>query len=107
MARFHGRVGFVRTVETVPGVHREVATEVPCSGDVLREAKRFDKGDTLNENVTINNRFSIVYGDVALSQLQYIRYVVWLGTKWKVTAIEVQTPRIILTAGGVYNGITV
>ena len=35
-----------------------------------------------------------------------IRYVEIIGTKWKVTEIEPQYPRFILTTGGVYNGDT-
>ena len=33
-----------------------------------------------------------------------IRYVSWLGVRWKVTNIDIQRPRLILTLGEVYNG---
>jgi hypothetical protein len=33
-----------------------------------------------------------------------MRYVEWLGTLWVVTNVEVQSPRLLLTLGGVYNG---
>lgn len=107
MAKFHGKIGIVSSVETAPGVHQEVATEVSVNGDIIREARRFEKGDTLNENLSLSNRFSIVYNDVTLRDFQYIKYVKYLDVLWKVTNIEIQLPRIILTVGGVYNGITI
>jgi hypothetical protein len=30
-------------------------------------------------------------------------YVEFMGTKWKITNVEVQYPRLILSVGGVYN----
>ena len=31
-------------------------------------------------------------------------YVELMGEKWKVTDVEIQYPRLILSIGGVYNG---
>jgi hypothetical protein len=33
-----------------------------------------------------------------------MRYVEFMGTKWKITNIEVQYPRLTLSIGGEYNG---
>ena len=33
-----------------------------------------------------------------------MKYVEWMGTRWKVTNVVVQRPRLILTVGEVYNG---
>ena len=30
-------------------------------------------------------------------------HIVFMGAKWKITSVEVQYPRLILTVGGVYN----
>lgn len=35
---------------------------------------------------------------------QNIRYITYLGANWKVTSIDVQYPRLVLSIGGVYNG---
>ena len=32
-----------------------------------------------------------------------MRYVEFMGAKWKISSVEVQYPRLILTVGGVYN----
>ena len=104
MAKFHGMVGYVKTEETAPGVHSEVVTERAYHGDILRNNQRWEKSEHLNDNLTISNRFSIIADQFAYQNLEYIRYIKWNGTSWKVSYLEVERPRIILNIGGVYNG---
>ncbi len=33
-----------------------------------------------------------------------MKYVRWQGERWRITNIEIQRPRIVLTIGGIYNG---
>ncbi len=105
MAKFHGNIGFVRTEKTVSGVIVEVPTEYPYYGDIIRESWNFEKSEQVNDNLIIRNRFSIVADKFALQNLQYMKYVIWEGTAWKIESAEIQRPRIILTVGGVYNGL--
>jgi hypothetical protein len=106
MAKFHGIVGYVKVEEseTAPGVYSEVVTERPCSGDILRNTRRWENGDRVNDNLTIDNRFSIIVDEFAISNIHTIRYLKVMGSSWKITSFEIQRPRIILTVGGVYNG---
>lgn len=104
MARFHGKIGFVKTEETAPGVHTEVTTEMSYVGDILRSTQNWERGENLNDNLNINNRFSIVADAFAFENLQFIRYINWMGSKWKVSTIDIQRPRLILVVGGLYNG---
>ena len=109
MARFHGAVGFIHTVETDPENHpsvwEEVATERNYYGDVMRNTRRWDpNGNGTNSNLVINNTISIVADSYADRNLGAMRYVKWHGDLWNITNIEVQRPRIILTIGGLYNG---
>lgn len=106
MAKFHGIIGFVRAEETASGVISGVPEEYFYSGDVLREAWNYEKREQLNDNLTVSNRLSIVANKFALQNLARMRYVKWEGTCWKITNVEIQRPRIILTIGGVYNGLT-
>lgn len=105
MAKFHGNIGFVRAEETAPGVFREVPTEYTYYGDVLRESRNFEKGEQVNDNLVLHNRFSIVADKLALQSSQYMKYVIWEGTYWQIISVEILRPRIILTVGGVYNGL--
>lgn len=106
MARYFGRIGWAETAETAPGVWEEVITERNYYGDVIRNSRRWENGENLNDNVIISNSISIVADDYAYTHLANIRYVEWMGSLWKPSGIEVQRPRIILQIGGVYNGDT-
>ena len=104
MAKFYGIIGFVETVETSPGVWEESATERNYSGDVIKDSKHWQAGENLNDNLTINNKISIIADPFAYENLPMIRYVKWMGVSWKITNIDVERPRLILSIGGVYNG---
>lgn len=104
MAKFHGTVGYVKTEETAPGVHKEVVTERECVGDILRNNQRWENSQRINDNFTISNQFSIVADEFAYQNLQNMRYIKWMGTSWKIISVEIQRPRLIFNVGGVYNG---
>lgn len=102
--KFYGAIGYAHTVETNPGVWQEVITEKTYSGDVLRNTMRWrEGGEKLNADFQIDNRFSIVADPFAYENFNAMRYICWMGTKWKITSAEVNRPRITLTIGGVYN----
>lgn len=104
MAKYHGKIGFVTFEETAPSVVSEIPVEREYFGDVTRISKRWEKSEHLNDNLQVNNQFSIVADAYARDNLFAIRYITWMGSKWQVTSAEVQYPRLILTIGGVYNG---
>lgn len=104
MAKWFGAIGFAETVETSPGVWQERITEVNYYGDVMRNSRNLQTTDQLNDNVNIANQISIVADPFANQHFHNMRYVAYMGAKWKVTTVEVQRPRLILTIGGLYNG---
>ena len=103
MAKFCGKIGYIDSVESEPGYWEEKPVEREYYGDITRNTSRYQQEGHINENIVINNILSIVADPYANENFQHIRYVIWLGTKWKVTNVEVQYPRLILTLGGVYN----
>lgn len=103
MAKFYGPIGFSDTVETDPGVWEERIVEHSYFGDLTRNTSRYQQSGGVNDNITINNSISIVADPYATTNFQKMRYVEFLGTKWKITNVEVQYPRLILTIGGEYN----
>ena len=108
MARFSGTIGFLRTVETDPvfnpGVFEEVLNERRYYGDVFSDSRRWDQnGSSLNDNLAISNRISIVADSFVKANLGAMRFVRWLGDTWKITNVEIQYPRLILTIGGQYH----
>jgi|SRR5690242_11812780 hypothetical protein len=102
--RFYGKVGYGATVETAPGVWKDVITEVPYYGDVIRNTRVLREGDRVNDDLSVGNSISIVADAYANENIFAMRYVEWKGALWVVTDVQVQSPRLLLTLGGVYNG---
>lgn len=106
MAKFSGKIGYSNYQETIPGsgIWADVVTERDYFGDVIRDSKQWKTSETVNDNLTINNRISIVADDFANTNFSAMKYVIWAGVYWKISNIEIQRPRLILSLGGVYNG---
>ena len=105
MAKFCGKIGYAQTVEIDPGIWEEQIVERgPYYGDVTRNTSRYQPSGGVNDNINISNNINIVADPYANENFQHMRYVVFKGTKWEITNVEVQYPRILLSIGGVYNG---
>jgi hypothetical protein len=108
MARFFGAIGYGESVETPvdSGVWIDTIIESEYYGDVIRNAKRDEAGEGLNDNIKVGNSISIVADQYANEHFWNIKYVRWAGALWLVTSVEVRSPRLIMYLGGVYNGPT-
>jgi fructose-1,6-bisphosphatase/inositol monophosphatase family enzyme len=104
MAKFCDIVGFVSTKETSPGVWEEVVTERKYYGDVDRNTFKYQSSGNLNDDINISNEISIVADAFANENFSAMRYLKFMGVKWKINSVEVRRPRLILNVGGVYNG---
>lgn len=103
MAKFYGIIGFGKTVETRPGVWVEQITKKPYYGDLTRNIRKLQSSENLNDDINIANEISIVADPFANNNFHSMRYVEFMGAKWKISNVEVQHPRLILTIGGLYN----
>jgi hypothetical protein len=106
MARFFGRVGYGESVETAPGVWEDQIVEHSYYGDVIRNARNLREGENLNMDLNVQNSISVVADAYANEHFFAIRYIEWAGALWTVQAVEVQSPRLLLRLGEVYNGPT-
>lgn len=106
MAKFFGAVGYGEAVEKRPGIFEDVVTERNLYGDVIRNTRRLQDGEGVNDDIAVNNSISVVADEYANNHFHAIRYVRWAGALWKVVEVEEQRPRLILRLGGVYNGPT-
>lgn len=104
MAKWYGKVGFATTVETEPGIWKNKIVEESYFGDLLSNFRKLQNSGEVNDDVNIANKISMVADPFAVNNFHAIRYAEYLGTNWKVTDVEVQYPRLILSLGGVYNG---
>lgn len=104
MAKFYGNIGFVKTMETSPDIWETVETVKRYRGDLVRNQRRWEDGESINEDLTISNEISIVADKFAYENIDAMKWVEIMGAKWKVNSVTIDYPRITLTVGGVYNG---
>lgn len=103
MAKFCGIIGYGLTVETEPGIYEEQIIENEYFGDVIRNSRRLQERSKVNDDINISNQISIIADPFANNNFHSMRYVEYMGAKWKITDVEVQYPRLLLTIGGLYN----
>lgn len=104
MAKFYDAIGYAELTETEPGSWTEKIVERKYYGDVLSNNRRLQPDDKLNDDIRLSNRISIVADPYARHNYFNIRYVRYMGAKWKVSDVDAsRRPRMILTTGGLYN----
>jgi hypothetical protein len=106
MAKFYGEIGYGEAVESAPGVWTDVIIEMKYYGDVIRNIRKLEDGVGLNKDLAVNNSISIVADAYANEHFHAIRYIRWAGALWTVSTVDVQSPRLVLQLGGLYNGPT-
>ena len=103
MGKFYGKVGYLTLVETRPGVWTEEIVEKNYYGDISKKMSKWQVGEGLNDDKAYSAEISIVADAFAYENFSNIKYIEFMGAKWKVNSIEIQRPRLILTMGGFYN----
>lgn len=106
MSKWYGIIGFGATEEGVPGVYTERIVERPYYGEVTRDVKNAEAGESLNDDINISNDINIVSDAYAYQNFHLMKYVTYMGARWKVRSVQVGRPRLFLSIGGVYNGPT-
>lgn len=103
--KFSGKIGYVETIETEPGTWEPQITERYYKGDILKNNRRWESSsEGINDNINVGNQISIISDSYAANHFQFMRYVEWMGCKWRITNVDVNYPRYTLSLGGVYNG---
>lgn len=106
MARFSGKIGFATTSESVsePSVYEETITERKYTGFILTEYNNHNDKTTINTDVRLNMRFSIIMDPYTAQNINNLRYIEYMGTKWKISSVEVKLPGLIISIGDMWNG---
>lgn len=105
MTKFYGAVGYGYNKKVRPGVVEDVIEERKYYGDVLRISRKLQEtGEKLNSDISIGNSFSIMADAFAYNNFMNMKYILWQGVAWKITDVEVATPRLILRVGDLYLG---
>lgn len=103
MAKFYGVIGYAETRETEPGVYEEFIEERRHFGELINFGRQLESSDKVNSDINLSNKISIVADPYAYNHFHAMRYIKFMGAKWKVSRVEVQRPRLILTVGGLYH----
>ena len=104
MPKLYTTIGFApRFTLTAPGVWEEEVVTKNYYGELIRNTRRLENTGQVNDNVNINNRISIVADPYARENFHTMRWIQFMGSKWKISEVEVEYPRLILSIGGLYN----
>jgi hypothetical protein len=101
--KWYGVIGYASTEEVRPGVYKEQFTERNYYGEVNRYSRRLRTADKVVDDFEISNEISIVADPFAVQHFHEMRYIEFMGAKWKISEANIQYPRLNLTLGGVYN----
>ena len=108
--RYNAKVGFRETREKLDDEGRHTSIwvedilERTYKADVMSFGYRNQQGESINDDYKISNKLSILACDAfTISHLNSIIYCEYLGVKWKVTSVDIQRPRLIISLGGEYN----
>lgn len=104
MGKWCGKIGYSISQETEPGIWEPTVVEREYFGDISSDRRRRQNSGEVNDSVNLSNVISIVADPFAYQNCSNMVYAEIMGAKWKITEIEPQYPRLILTIGGAYNG---
>ena len=103
MPKCSGVIGYALAGETQPGVWAEGITENKYIGEIVKDNRRIIDQGEVNGSINISNNISIVSNRFMLDNMEYMRYLTFNNSKWKISSVEIKPPRIIITLGGLYN----
>ena len=103
--KFYGPIGFSAQIEAEPGVWQDKIVARMYFGDVKKNHRSFTSTSEMNDKIRISSTLISVVSDGYLDKhIGEMRYVEYLGVRWKIQSVEVSYPRVELTLGEVWNG---
>lgn len=102
--RYAGKIGFECQVETDPGLWVSRVEERSYFGDVIRNTRRYQDGDKIHDDLRISNQISVLADSFCIEHAFLMKYITWMGQKFKIESVDIAYPRIIITLGGMWNG---
>lgn len=105
MAKWYGKIGFAKKVQTAPSVWKSQIEEHEYYGDIIRDTASWNTtSDSTNDELKFDGQISVVIDQFAHQHFSSMKWIELYGVKWKITKVEPKYPRLILSVGGVYNG---
>lgn len=100
--KWYGEIAYRDSEEVEPGVWEDKITVVKKFGDLLRVTKSNQQGDKINSDISVSNQISVVADPILFNSFHKIEYVTFAGAKWRVSTVEVQYPRLVISLGSLY-----
>lgn len=103
MPKCSGVIGYALPEETQPGVWTESITEKKYYGNIVKDNRKVIDQSQINDNINIANNISVISNSFMLSNIGFMRYISFQKTKWNISSVDIQPPRMIITIGGLYH----
>ncbi len=105
MGKYYGSIGYGITEEqeAQPGVWVIRPVERKVYGDIIKNTRRLDKTENLNDDISTSIQISFLADPYARNNFHLIKYATYMGNKWKVLTVVEEYPRLLLTLGGIFN----
>lgn len=103
--KWFGQIGYWIEVKDVSDPFKTVhqIVEKDCYGDLIKNYKKDQSGSTINDNFRIGNQISVLADPFIMGNFHHMRYVTFMGNKWKISSAELNYPRINLDLGDLYS----
>lgn len=102
--KYSGKIGFAVMKNEGDGIYTEEIEEKVYYGDLLSSRWNNENNqNSTNTNVRLNNSISVICDKYLSENISVMRYITYKNSKWCITGIEIQPPRIIINIGGIYN----
>lgn len=105
MAKWYGQIGFTVTEEIEPGIWADNEVVIRSYfGDVISNQWLRQTSGEVNDNIKISNQISVIADPYAVNHLSSMTWIEFSNEKWKISKVDVQYPRLIISLGEVWNG---
>lgn len=113
MPKFSGKLSVITGYSEHLGIYTPMIKTYPIMGDLLRKSFSNEYGESTNRNMIFANRFSFIakedlVNDIVSAQASSVNnqmpiYFEYYGTKFTITDVSIETPRIVFSIRDVWK----
>lgn len=99
-----GKIGFVFTKETEPGIYNKVIVEKKYRGIIVKQTWIEQREQpVINDSPVVTRQVRVYMNPYINENLYHIQYITYMGEKWKINNIDVIYPQVMISLGGLYT----
>lgn len=100
--KWYGEIGFREETEVERGVWVPTISKKNFYGDVLQPSWREQQGEKINPDLHVTNKLSVIADPYLQNNFHKIAYVTFGGSKWTVSSVTSEWPRLTMSLGPLY-----